>query len=101
LRLARLAQSALGIAVAVQLFALLRALRDELRDAARLIGFVNVQFEELGYERGSTETWCLERLMVSLRGNLTDAEIEKLESEGGSWPEERAIEEAVKQSPPR
>jgi predicted ATPase/class 3 adenylate cyclase len=100
LRHARLVQSALGIAVAVQLFALFRALRNEERDAARLIGFVNLQLEGLGYERGSTEKWCFERLMAALRGNLTEAEIEKLEHEGASWSEERAIEEALKECPP-
>ena len=60
LRWARQAQDALCIAALLQHIALLLALRGEMNDAARLIGYVNVQFKELGNERETTEKWGYE-----------------------------------------
>lgn len=54
---ARQAQDAFGVATALQHVALLLALRAEVNVAARLIGYVNVQYHELGYEREATEKW--------------------------------------------
>jgi haloacid dehalogenase-like hydrolase len=80
LRWARQAQDALLIAIALQHFSLLLALRGEVNDAARLIGYVNVQFKELGYAREATEKWGYEKLMA----------------EGAAWSEDQAVEEALK-----
>jgi predicted ATPase/class 3 adenylate cyclase len=96
LRLARRAQNALGTAVALQHLALLGALRAEVRRAAQLIGYVDAQYQKLGYERESTEKWSYEKLMAALREQLSDAEIEKLATEGAAWSEDRAVEEALK-----
>jgi predicted ATPase/class 3 adenylate cyclase len=95
LRWTRQAQHALHTAIALQHIALLLALRGKVNDAARLIGYVNAQFKELGYEREATEKWSYEKLMAALREQLSEAEIEKLAAEGAGWPEDRAAEEAL------
>jgi len=96
LRWARQAQYAQGIAIALQHIALLLALRGEVSNAAQLVGYVNVQYRELGIEREATEKWGYEKLMTALREQLSDAEIEKLAAEGAPWSEDRALEEALK-----
>jgi tetratricopeptide (TPR) repeat protein len=96
LRWARQAQRAMSIAIALQHIALLLALRGAVNDAGRLIGYVNVQYKELGQEREPTEAWGYEKLMASLREHLNEAEIEKLAAEGAAWSEDRAAEEALK-----
>jgi predicted ATPase/class 3 adenylate cyclase len=95
LRWARQAQYALYIAIALQHFSLLLALRRDVNDAARLIGYVNLQYKELGYERESTEKWGYEKLMAALRKHLSEGEIEKLAAEGAAWPEDQAVEAAL------
>jgi hypothetical protein len=96
LRWARQAQHAFDVAIALQHIALLLALRGEVNDAARLIGYVNAQYQELGSEREPTERWGYEKLMAALRELLSDAEIEQLAAMGATWSEDRAVEEAVK-----
>jgi predicted ATPase/class 3 adenylate cyclase len=96
LRWARQAQDALCIAALLQHIALLLALRGEMNDAARLIGYVNVQFKELGNERETTEKWGYEKLMAALREHLSKTEIEELAAEGAPWSEDQAVEEALK-----
>jgi hypothetical protein len=81
----------------VQHLALLGALRGEVRHAARLVGYVNVRYKELGWEPLlSTEKWGYEKLMATLREQLSEAEIEKLAAEGAAWSEDQAVEEALK-----
>jgi predicted ATPase/class 3 adenylate cyclase len=96
LRWARQAQNTFYIAIALQHIGLLLALRGEVNDAARLIGYVNVQFNELRYEREATETWGYEKLMAALHEQLSEAEIGKLAAEGAAWSEDQAAEEALK-----
>jgi predicted ATPase/class 3 adenylate cyclase len=96
LRLARQTQETLYTAIALQYFALVGALQGEVRNAARLMGYVNAQFKELRYERETTEKWGYEKLTVALREHLDEAEIEKLASEGAAWFEDQAVEEALK-----
>jgi len=85
LRWARPAQDALCIAIALQHFALLAALRGQVHSAAHLIGYVNVQYKELGSEREFSEKWGYEKLMATLREHLSEAEIGKLAGEGVAW----------------
>lgn len=96
LRLARQAQNAYCIAIAMQHLALLGALRGEMYYAARLIGYVNVQYKEIGSEREYTEKLGYDKLMAALREHLSDAEIEKLAAEGAAWSEDEAVEVALK-----
>ncbi len=67
-----------------------------MHDAARLIGYVDVQLQRSGYEREPTEKWGHEKLMAALRDQLSEAEIEKLAAEGAAWSEDQAVEEALK-----
>ncbi|MGA8532974.1 MAG: tetratricopeptide repeat protein [Candidatus Tumulicola sp.] len=96
LRWARQAQYAFGIAIALQHVALLLGLRGELNDAARLIGYVNLQYKELASEREATEKWGYEKLTAALHEQLSEAEIEKLAAEGAAWSEDRAVEEVLR-----
>jgi len=95
LRWARRMQESLLIAWSVQHLALIGALHDDARDAARLIGYVDAQYEVLRSSREPTEKWGYQKLMVTLRERLGDAEIERLAAEGAAWSEDRAIEEAL------
>lgn len=60
--MAQQVQDALITAIALQHLALILALRGDVNDAAQLIGYVNLQYKELGYERESTEKWGYEKL---------------------------------------
>jgi predicted ATPase/class 3 adenylate cyclase len=93
---ARQLQDALYVAIALQHFAMLLALRGEMHDAARLVGYVNAQYKELGSEREPTEKWGYEKLMAALREQLSEAEMEKRAAEGAAWSEDQAVEEALK-----
>jgi predicted ATPase/class 3 adenylate cyclase len=95
LRWARQAQYALGIAIALQHIGLLLALRGEVNDATRLIGYVDRQYKELGTEREATETWGYEKLMAASREQLSETEIGKLAAEGAAWSEDQAAEAAL------
>ncbi len=96
LSLARQAQDARLIAVVLQHFALLMALLGQTQSAAKLLGYVDAQFKELGVTRQPTEKWGYEKLMAALREQLSEAEIEKLVDEGARWSEDQAVEEALK-----
>jgi tetratricopeptide (TPR) repeat protein len=96
LRIARHVQSAAMIPVALQHLALLNALQAHLHRAAQLLGYVDVQLKTVGYERETTEKWSYDKLMSTLREQLSEAEIEKLASEGAAWSEDQAVEEALK-----
>jgi tetratricopeptide (TPR) repeat protein len=96
LRIARRLQVELSIAIALQHLALLMALRGQPQSAARLLGYVDAQYKELGQERESTEKWGYYKLMSTLREHIRETEIEKLAAEGAVWSEDQAIEEALK-----
>jgi non-specific serine/threonine protein kinase len=91
-------QDAPTFAIALQHVALVGALSGQALNAARLIGYVNLQFEQLGYRREYIEQWSYEKLVAALRGQMGDPEIETLAAEGAQWSEERATEEALKLS---
>ncbi len=84
-------QHTLGVAIVLQHFALIAALRDDAEHAARLVGFVEERFRVLSYEREYTEQWGLEKLMTAIRERLTQPEIDRLAAEGAAWTEDRAI----------
>jgi predicted ATPase/class 3 adenylate cyclase len=96
LRLAQRGQSPGHVAVALQHIALLLAQGGEVNGAGRLIGYVDVQYKEVGLERESTERWGYEKLMAALREQMSEAEIEKLAAEGAAWSEDKAAEEALR-----
>lgn len=84
------------LAIALQHCALLAALEGQRESAARLMGYVDLQYRALGTAREPTEKWCYDKLLASLREKLSDAEIEKLGTEGAAWSEDQAVEEALK-----
>jgi predicted ATPase/DNA-binding CsgD family transcriptional regulator len=96
LRWFRQGQHALGIAIALQNFASLGAAGGQAHSAARLIGYVNARYTELGSEREYTEKWSYEKLVTVLQEQLSDGERERLAAEGAAWSEDQAIEEALK-----
>ncbi len=96
LRWARQGLYAQWVAIALQHFASLAAVRGQTHNAARLLGYVNAQYAALGSEREYTEKWSYDRLVAKLREQLSDDEREKLGAEGGAWSEDQAIEEAHK-----
>jgi predicted ATPase/class 3 adenylate cyclase len=89
------AQSGLQIAVALQHLALVASLRGHATLAATLAGFVAIKYQELLYEREPTERWSYEKLMATLRAQLSESEIEESQHEGASWMEDRAVEAAL------
>src|ERR1700694_5215314 len=93
---ARKGQYTLGFAVALQHLALLAALSRQVHTAARLSGYVDAQFEELGSDREPTEKSEQDKLLAALREQLAEAEIEKLAADGAAWSEDQAVEEALK-----
>jgi predicted ATPase/DNA-binding CsgD family transcriptional regulator len=96
LRWALQVQYALGVAIVLQHFALLRALLGGTVNAAHLAGYVEGRFKELGYEREPTEKRGYDKLITAMREHLSEAEIEKLAAEGATWSEDQAVEEALK-----
>src|SRR5579872_3086145 len=84
-------QHALGIAIVLQHFAQLAAIRGDAREGARLLAYVDARLRSLSNEREYTEKWCLEKLMIELRRTLDDSEIERLAAEGAAWTEDRAV----------
>jgi predicted ATPase/DNA-binding CsgD family transcriptional regulator/Tfp pilus assembly protein PilF len=97
LRLARQTEHSLAVAGALQHLALLRALSGRLRNAARLIGYVDGQFATLGVRREFTEQWSYDKLMATLREHMSERDIATLAAEGAQWSEESACAEALKE----
>jgi tetratricopeptide (TPR) repeat protein len=93
---AREVQNDFQVALAIHHLALIAALKNDVRRAATLLGFAESAFARVEYVREPTETICYERLMGLLQKQLREDEISTLRSEGASWSESRAIEEALK-----
>ena len=85
----------LAIAIVLQHFALIEALIGETRTSARLRGYVDGRYGELGYRRGLTEEWSYQRLIETLQSRLSVSEIVSLAAQGAAWNERRAILEAT------
>jgi hypothetical protein len=60
------------------------------------LGYVDGQYHELGYRREGTEQWSADKLVSALREALGDDDIAERAAEGARWPEDRAVEEALK-----
>ena len=95
LRLARQVGHELYIAVALQHLALLAALDGDIRRGARLLGYVDARYRQLGLKREPTEQWGYDKLLAALRVSLTEDEITRLAAEGGALSEDQAAEKAL------
>ena len=88
----RRAQDSMLSTIALQHLALVDVRRREFPRAARLLGYIDVQFSALRLERGETEKWGYNQLTAALRQNFREAELEALMAEGSTWSEDRAVE---------
>ncbi len=95
LRLARQARSELFLATALQHLALVAALAGDTRRGARLLGYVDAKYSELGMKREITEQWGHDKLLAMLHETISEDEIKTLATEGAAWLEDHAIEEAL------
>ncbi|MBV8374737.1 MAG: tetratricopeptide repeat protein [Candidatus Eremiobacteraeota bacterium] len=95
LELALQEKNALWTAFALQHLATVAALQGDAAGAARLIGYVDARVAELQHEREHTEQGEHERVMIVLRKELSEGELERLGAEGRAWGEERAVEQAT------
>lgn len=87
-------QSGSKLAWVLQHVALIAGLRGELPTAARLLGYVNSKYAELGLERESTERWGFDKLSALLLVHLSDSEVATLATEGAKWSEDQAVDVA-------
>jgi predicted ATPase/class 3 adenylate cyclase len=94
-RLGREAQNSTQVAIAVQNLALIGALAGDLHRSAQLLGYVDKVYRDAGSEREPTEAWVYAKLITSLRGLRQDEAIE-LRTEGSTWSEDQAADEALK-----
>jgi len=95
LRWARQAQEVLLAAVALQHLGLIGALRGKLQGPAGLIGYLNAQYEQIGIKRAPAEQQSYDKLMMALREQLPDADLQRFISEGATWSQDRAVETAM------
>lgn len=80
---------------ALQHLALIEALHGDARCAARLLGYVDVRYDELSMQREPTEKWSHDKLIAVLREHLSEEAIGALAAEGAVWSEDRALAEAL------
>jgi predicted ATPase/class 3 adenylate cyclase len=95
LRVARRAQAELELLVGLQHLALLAALAGNARRGGQLLGYVDGQYDRLRQKREPTEQWGYEKLTAALHEKLSKDEITTLASEGATWSEDQAVEEAL------
>jgi predicted ATPase/DNA-binding CsgD family transcriptional regulator/predicted negative regulator of RcsB-dependent stress response len=91
----RRTQDSMLSTIVLQHLALVDARRGDFSRAARLLGYVNVQFAILGLERGYTEKWGYDELMLVLRKHFLETELEALVADGAAWSEDQAVVEAL------
>lgn len=98
------ARAALGLArgvraltttIAMQHLATIAALGGDMRRGARLRGYVDAAYRNMGVALPPTEQRTYDTLMATLREKLSDAEIESLATEGAQLTEEQAVAEAM------
>ncbi|HEX3456735.1 MAG TPA: hypothetical protein VHR97_02165 [Candidatus Baltobacteraceae bacterium] len=92
----RRAGSEFLIAVSLQHLSMLAALSGNSQRGAQLLGYVDAQYLALGLERELTEQSGYEMLHAALSKALSGDEIAQLAAQGAAWPEDRALEEALK-----
>ena len=96
LRAGREAQSTQHIYIATQHLGLISALRGDPRVAARLVGFANKGYKGTGNQREPTEQIAYDRLISTVREQLSEDELTALLAEGAALSEDQAVEEALR-----
>jgi predicted ATPase/transcriptional regulator with XRE-family HTH domain len=95
LKFARQAEVDLYIAIGLQHLASLAALDGDRERAAKLLGYVEVKYRELGYEREGTEQYGYDKLIAALRSALSEDDIVNLGALGARFSEDQAVEQAL------
>jgi predicted ATPase len=95
LRLARQVRDEKLLNIALQHLALIAALSGTTHHGARVMGYVDAQFSELGLKREYTEQWTYNKLLATLRETMSDEEIAKVAAEGTTLSEDKAVEVAL------
>lgn len=95
LRVARQAQAELELLVCLQHLALLAVVAGNAQRGAKLLGYVDGHYDRLRQKREPTEQWGYEKLTAALHERLSNDEITKLTSEGATWSEDQAVDEAL------
>jgi hypothetical protein len=92
-----------NLAMAIEVFALVRALHGDLEFAAILEAFANATYERHGFRREFNTVMTYDRLMGLLRAGLTPESIAQLAREGAALLPEAAIAlvERERANPPR
>ncbi len=102
--LAREREIEVGAALAIQHLAAAAALRpvkenesecDLRARAARLIGYVDLRFEGLGYPRDFTDQHEYDAVLHALDEDLRKQSLDVCLAEGRAWSEERAVKESA------
>jgi hypothetical protein len=88
-------QSALCTHIAVQHLATVAALRHDRSRAARLLGYVEAWYEQVGFKRDPTDQKGYDMLTKSLRSETSDDEIALLAAQGARYTQGAAIGEAL------
>jgi len=88
------AKNELVLADAISHLALIAARDGDAHKAARLGGFADAKYMELGELRESTEMWSHEQLTGAIGQRLDKGAIERLSSEGAAWTLEQTVAEA-------
>jgi len=89
------AKNELVLADAISHLALISALGGDAQKGARLGGFADIKYAELGELRESTEMWSHDQLAASLGQQLDKGAIGTLSLEGAAWTLEQAVAEAL------
>jgi predicted ATPase/class 3 adenylate cyclase len=96
LQLARQVQDSVRAARAVFCLAILASLGGDPRRAIQLLGFVEARYRATGWGREDVKNFSFDGLVAAVRSQLGQDEIEGLLAEGAAWPEDRAVEEALR-----
>ncbi len=87
------------VTITIEHLGLFHALRGDLTRAATLEGYAAAAFQQIGFERESTETATVDRLNAILREGLAPNEIARLMEEGAALKAESATASALEGVP--
>jgi len=86
-----------SVVSSLQHTALLRALRGDVYTSAKLLGYVETLFQCQEHYRETTETWSCEKLVETLRQQMTQKQLATMMAEGAKLSADEAIALALGQ----
>jgi predicted ATPase/DNA-binding winged helix-turn-helix (wHTH) protein len=84
----------------LQVFALIGALEERYIEAAKVIGWIDAEYDRTGEPREGTEQRIYDRALSLLTANRRTEDIELWIAEGTRWDEERALDYALRRLVP-